>query len=108
VTSSGDCDLCRAERITAWFHEDDECWIAECEICMTPMVVWKAHDPAPPAEVKARLHDRLAEVVAACFDFDHWVDDHMRQIPDHYHAHARPKGGFFGHGLRRRPPPPTP
>jgi hypothetical protein len=25
----------------------------------------------------------------------------MRNIPDHYHAHARPKGGFFGHGFRR-------
>jgi hypothetical protein len=24
----------------------------------------------------------------------------MRNIPDHYHAHARPKGGFFGHHLR--------
>jgi len=20
----------------------------------------------------------------------------MRNIPDHYHAHGRPKGGFFG------------
>ena len=26
----------------------------------------------------------------------------MRNIPDHYHAHARPQGGFFGHGLKRR------
>jgi hypothetical protein len=22
-------------------------------------------------------------------------------IPDHYHAHARPAGGFFGHGHRK-------
>ena len=29
------------------------------------------------------------------------VDDNMRNIPDHYHAHARPRGGFFGHGMRR-------
>jgi hypothetical protein len=29
------------------------------------------------------------------------VDDHMRNIPDHWHAHARPKGGFFG--TRRKP-----
>jgi hypothetical protein len=28
-----------------------------------------------------------------------WIDDHMRNIPDHWHAHARPNGGFFG----RRP-----
>jgi hypothetical protein len=25
----------------------------------------------------------------------------MRNIPDHYHAHARPRGGFFGHHLRK-------
>jgi hypothetical protein len=25
----------------------------------------------------------------------------MRNIPDHYHAHGRPKGGFFGPGARR-------
>ena len=24
------------------------------------------------------------------------IDDHMRNIPNHWHAHARPKGGFFG------------
>jgi len=98
-----DCLLCRAERLTEWFFEDDECWIAECTICATPMVVWKVHDPRPDDEVKARLHARLADVVAGAFvDFAHYVDDHMRQIPDHYHAHARPVGGFFGHDLQRR------
>jgi hypothetical protein len=25
----------------------------------------------------------------------------MRNIPDHFHAHARPRGGFFGHGFRK-------
>jgi hypothetical protein len=24
------------------------------------------------------------------------VDHHMRNIPDHWHAHARPDGRFFG------------
>ena len=37
------CDLCEAARITPWFHEDDICWIAECEICAVPMVVWRSH-----------------------------------------------------------------
>jgi hypothetical protein len=30
----------------------------------------------------------------------------MRNIPDHFHAHARPEGGFFGHGFRRDGAPP--
>ena len=96
------CDLCEAARLTEWFHEDDLCWIAECEICATPMVVWKVHDAAPPDDVKSELHARLADVVERHFTFEHYVDDNMRNIPDHYHAHARPKGGFFGHGLARK------
>ena len=98
------CDLCEAARITPWFHEDDDCWIAECEICSVPMVVWRNHDHLPSDEVKALLHERLAAIVDLHFDFrdGFYVDDNMRNIPDHYHAHARPRGGFFGHGMRRR------
>jgi hypothetical protein len=65
------CELCEAARITEWFHEDDECWITECEAYYVPMVVWKRHDPAPPPDVKARLHERLGEVVATHFEYDH-------------------------------------
>jgi hypothetical protein len=101
-TFSDRCDLCEEARITQWFHEDDDCWIAECEICAVPMVVWRNHDRRPPDDVKAVLHERLGRVVAEHFDFEHYVDDNMRNIPDHYHAHARPRGGFFGHGLRRQ------
>jgi hypothetical protein len=54
--------------------------------------------------VLARLHARLAEVVDAHFDFTHYVDDEMRRIPDHYHAHARPEGGFFGGPHLRKAP----
>lgn len=96
------CELCEAARLTEWFYEDDECWIAECEQCWVPMVVWKQHDPNPPEEVRVVLLNRLADVVRECYDFEHYVDDNMRSIPSHFHAHARPRGGFFGHGLRRR------
>ncbi len=93
------CDLCRAVRMTPWYHEDDVCWIAECDVCDTPMVVWRWHGTAPPPEhvehMRARLHD-----VATAQIGEYYVDDHMRNIPDHWHAHARPKGGFFG---ARRP-----
>ena len=47
------CDLCRAKKITPWYHEDEICWIAECDICETPMVVWRRHGVTPPA---ADLH----------------------------------------------------
>ncbi len=95
------CDLCEAARITPWFHEDDVCWIAECEICAVPMVVWRGHGTTPPPAELEHMHGRLALVVEKHFTYEHYVDDNMRNIPDHYHAHARPRGGFFGHGLRR-------
>jgi hypothetical protein len=68
------------------------------------MVVWRAHGDQPPTVDLDHMHARLGEVVEVNFTFEHYVDDNMRQIPDHYHAHARPKGGFFGHGLTRRTP----
>ena len=94
------CDLCEAARITPWFHEDDVCWIAECEICATPMVVWRWHGTEPSDEHRSHMMEHLARVATEVFG-EHYVDGHMRNIPDHFHAHARPKGGFFGHGFRR-------
>lgn len=96
-----ECELCVAARTTEWFHDDSDCWVAECESCCTPMVVWKRHDPAPPEEVRVVLLDRLHDVVVECYGYEYWVDENMRSIPTHYHAHARPRGGFYGHGLRR-------
>ena len=100
LTRVDGCDLCRAVRMTHWYHEDEVCWIAECDVCDVPMVVWRWHGKTPPPEhlehMRAHLHD-----VATTEMGEYYVDDHMRNIPDHWHAHARPKGGFFGG--RRKP-----
>lgn len=101
IFGSGACELCEAARMSEWFHEDDECWIAECESCAVPMVVWRTHDPHPDPDTRERLVAKLLDVVAEHFDFEPRIDDNMRTIPDHFHAHARPKGGFYGYGLRR-------
>ena len=51
LSSSGDdCLLCRAERMTEWHYEDEDCWVADCVVCATPMIVWRRHGlPAVPA-----------------------------------------------------------
>jgi hypothetical protein len=95
------CDLCEAARITPWYHEDDICWIAECEICAVPMVVWRHHGVEPPSDHLEHMRGQLARIAGQELTVEHYVDDNMRNIPDHYHAHARPRGGFFGHGFRR-------
>ncbi|CAB4556445.1 unannotated protein [freshwater metagenome] len=83
------CELCEAARVTEWYHEDDLCWVAECEACFVPMVVWKRHDPNPPEEVRVVLHQRLGEVAARVLGYEYWIDDRLRTIPTHYHAHSR-------------------
>ena len=75
--------------MTPWWFEDDVCWVAECESCSVPMVVWKVHDPSPPSEVKTIMLDRLCTVADEHGPANYWIDDVLRTIPDHYHAHAR-------------------
>src|SRR5262249_54032527 len=79
-TQVANCDLRRAGRITPWFHEDDICWVAECEICETPMVVWRYHGVDPPPDHREHMRARLTEVATRVFG-DFYVDDHMRNIP---------------------------
>ncbi len=85
------CDLCAAARLTTWHHEDGVCWIADCELCAVPMVVWRAHGTAPPADDVTHMIAMLERVAGTRFA-EFFVDDHRRNIPDHWHAHARPKG----------------
>ena len=98
-----ECELCEAAHTTDWFYEDELCWVAECEMCWVPMVVWKIHDPNPPDDLKQVMLDHLADAVVREYVFErgHVIDDNMRTIPTHYHAHARPRGQFYGHGMRR-------
>jgi len=93
--SDQSCLLCRAEQVTAWHFEDEECWVADCLVCATPMIVWRTHG-LPDPEQEARLLRHLERVAAQRYGEEgFWVDGEMRRIPDHWHAHARPAGGFF-------------
>ena len=95
-----DCPLCQAERVTTWHFEDEECWVADCLICSTPMIVWRPHG-LPEEEMERRLLDRLASTAVERYGPEgFWIDPERRRIPDHWHAHARPAGGFFGPGAK--------
>ena len=91
------CELCEAARLTPWYHEDEICWIADCEICSVPMVVWRSHGPTPPEEERNHMVEALTRVADAELGAGTYrIDQVMRQIPDHFHAHARIPGRFFG------------
>lgn len=87
--SGANCELCEAARLTTWWYEDDVCWVAECEACSVPMVVWKRHATTPPAEVRDELLARLRAVADEQGPPGYWIDETLRSIPEHYHAHAR-------------------
>jgi hypothetical protein len=91
VTSAArPCELCEAARITEWHYEDDICWVADCEVCAVPMVVWKQHGNEPPEVEVDHMLANLGSVADRVLGEGTWSYDRvMRQIPDHFHAHAR-------------------
>ena len=88
------CELCEAAPLTPWWFEDDVCWVAECESCSVPMVVWRQHSPHPPDEVRAAMLNRLREVADQHGPPEYWIDEVLRTIPEHWHAHARRRRRF--------------
>ncbi len=54
------------------------------------MVVWRHHGVDPPAEQLEHMMTELGRVADAVLGSGRWsTDTVMRQIPDHFHAHAR-------------------
>ncbi|MEA2555981.1 MAG: hypothetical protein QOI60_1312 [Actinomycetota bacterium] len=90
-----ECMLCDAERLTDLYYEDEEVWVTDCVVCMTPMVVWTVHGLPDPV-VEGRLLTHLEREAKRRYGpGGYYVDGQRRRIPDHWHAHARPVGGFF-------------
>jgi len=95
-TAKKACELCEAARLTTWYHEDDVCWVADCEICAVPMVVWRVHGTDPPPEARRHMVEELGRVADTVLGAGTWsLDAVMRQIPDHFHAHARDPGWWM-------------
>jgi len=89
----GTCELCCLSRTTRWYAEFEEPFhfvILDCDSCDVPMAVLGAHRTRPTAEENAVIRRELARVAEELFPQGWFFDDHMRQIPDHYHLHARP------------------
>ncbi len=86
------CQLCQADAITTRYFDDELCWVAECESCSVPMVVWKQHGAFPDPAAVEQMVQRLDEIARLVFgERPFRIDRVMRQIPDHFHAHARPR-----------------
>ena len=60
------------------------------------MVVWRVHGTDPDEATVDFMLERLGEAADARFGTGGWsYDRQMRQIPDHFHAHARDPQWWF-------------
>ncbi len=85
-----ECELCQADRWTHWYAVTQDGWIADCEVCSVPMAVWWDHGPEVSDETRERLFTALSEAADERFGEGNWkIDTTMRQVPEHFHAHAR-------------------
>jgi hypothetical protein len=88
-----DCELCELARTTTWYaerHEPFRFTILDCDSCDVPMAVLGQHRKAPTDAERAVMRAALAEIADQKYPQGWVFDDNMRQIPEHYHLHARP------------------
>lgn len=89
------CELCEAARFTHWYSEDSICWVADCEACNVPMVVWHTHGVNPTPAEQDHMETELGRAADQRFGHQQWrVDADRRSIPDHFHLHARDDDWF--------------
>ena len=104
VDRSRGCELCALVRTTTWYAEFDEpvrFAILDCDSCDTPMAVLGAHRRQLTDDEREIIRPALARIADAKYPGGWFFDDHMRQIPDHYHIHARPYPAWWPNRPKR-------
>lgn len=87
------CELCLLVPHTPWYGVYETAVrfvILECDSCEVPMAVLREHRAQVEPWERAVIENALANVAERLFPRGWFFDDRMRQIPDHYHIHARP------------------
>jgi hypothetical protein len=92
------CELCDLAPITRWyarFYVPIPFTILDCDSCDAPMAVLGEHRATVTPEERTRIAEGLHLVARSLGLEDVVLDDAMRQIPDHYHMHARPRPAWW-------------
>lgn len=83
------CELCKREKINDVYYEDDVVWITVCKTCQCPLIVIKKHIADPTQSEKHYCINKAMKVCGRMFRGPVLVDEKMRTIKDHWHAHLR-------------------
>ncbi len=88
------CDLCELKEYTPWYASFTQPFhfaILDCDSCDTPMAVLREHRVELADQERAFIVEALSLVARAKYgEGEFIIDQVMRQIPDHFHMHARP------------------
>lgn len=87
------CELCELAPVTPWHGEFDgpvRFRVVDCDSCEVPMAVIVEHRNWVTEAEKEGIRRELGKIADRRYPSGWVFDDNMRQIPDHYHAHARP------------------
>lgn len=91
--------------MTTWYAEYEQPFrfaIMDCDSCDVPMAVLREHRREPTSDEREVMQQALAAVADVKYPTGWYFDDHMRQIPDHYHLHARPLPRWWPFGAKPR------
>ena len=78
------CPLCKAERLTRWYHEDGVCWVADCSSHPDKKIIVLRHHSKNPTPLEEKHMKKLAERL---FPDKRWRGP--KSILDHYHLHEK-------------------
>ena len=79
------CELCKGPRPGEdLLYRDSEFWVALCDTCKVPMLVYNRHREWDPDTLNRAIH-----IMEDLFP-DYKVDTARRKIPQHPHLHSRP------------------
>lgn len=76
------CPLCKAEKLTKWYYEDDIIYICDClSHPDKKLIVLKRHTPTPTEEE----YNHMISIAKKLFPDKKWREP--ASIKDHYHLH---------------------
>jgi len=80
--SLGECPLCKREKLTKWYYEDEIVWVADCKSHPDKkLIVLKRHTSTP---TKQEL-EHMKKIASELFPNKEWRGP--RSIPEHFHLH---------------------
>jgi hypothetical protein len=79
---SNKCELCERKKLTKWYLDEKDWWIADCKTCGKPMIVYNHH------EMNVKLSDVLfiLQIVYSKFGKVK-IRFNQRKVKDHLHWH---------------------